>query len=91
VSNRAYDRILELENEREEYACCECGYMRRHEGERIVGHPGVRCPSSGRCGHCGNDWPCAEHRGQAVGRSRGPRRTKSPETTSKEMSDANGR
>jgi hypothetical protein len=37
-------------------ACCECGYLRMG-----AHHPGIRCPKSGRCGECGNDWPCSDH------------------------------
>lgn len=56
MSNRTFDAYLEREHVRDEFACCECGYLRmfRH-------HPKVRCPKTGRCGSCGNDWPCPEH------------------------------
>ena len=40
---------------REEYGCCECGYYRN-----MAHHPGIRCPQTGRCGNCGNDWPCED-------------------------------
>jgi len=56
MSNRAYDRYLEREYIRGEYACCECGYLRN-----MAHHPKIRCPKTGRCGSCGNDWPCADH------------------------------
>jgi hypothetical protein len=50
-----------------EYGCCECGYInKRRDGH----HPGIKCPHTGRCGQCGNDWPCAEHEGQAALRAR---------------------
>jgi len=56
MSNRAYDRYLEREHTRDTCACCECGYLRMG-----AHHPGIRCPKSGRCGECGNDWPCSDH------------------------------
>jgi len=56
VSNRTLDRLLERENYRDTYACCECGYL-RNSGH----HPGIKCPKTGRCGECGNDWPCVDH------------------------------
>lgn len=56
MSNRTLDRYLERENYRNECACCECGYLRSG-----AHHPKIRCPKTGRCGSCGNDWPCAEH------------------------------
>ena len=56
MSNRAYDRYLEREHIRDTCACCECGYLRMG-----AHHPGIRCPKSGCCGECGNDWPCEDH------------------------------
>ena len=56
MSNRAVDAYLHAEFMREEFACCECGYRRGEDH-----HPGIRCPSTGRCGSCGCDWPCADH------------------------------
>lgn len=56
MSNRTYDNHMEREYLNGEYGCCDCGY-RRKEGN----HPGIRCPQTGRCGQCGNEWPCAEH------------------------------
>lgn len=56
MSNRTLDRLLERENYRDTYACCECGYL-RNSGH----HPGIKCPKTGRCGECGNDWPCVDH------------------------------
>lgn len=56
MSNRTLDRYLESENHRDECACAECGYL-RGAGH----HPGIRCPVTGRCGTCGNQWPCPDH------------------------------
>jgi hypothetical protein len=56
MSCRALDRYLEEEQHRDLCACCECGYM-RGSGH----HPRIRCPVTGRCGDCGNDWPCPDH------------------------------
>lgn len=56
MSNRTVDRYLESEQYRDQCACCECGYL-RNGGH----HPKIRCPRTGRCGSCGNDWPCKEH------------------------------
>jgi hypothetical protein len=39
-----------------EICCFECGY---HRGGSH--HPKIRCPATGRCGECGNEWPCEEH------------------------------
>jgi hypothetical protein len=58
MSNRTLDRHMERDYLREEYSCCECGYRRGCEH-----HPGIRCPRTGRCGTCGEDWPCEEHKG----------------------------
>lgn len=57
MSNRAYDKHLARENYVHEVACVECGFHRngRH-------HPKIKCPRTGRCGECGNDWPCEEHK-----------------------------
>jgi hypothetical protein len=56
VSNRALDKQLARENYVDEVSCCECGYHRngRH-------HPKIRCSKTGRCGECGNEWPCDDH------------------------------
>jgi hypothetical protein len=70
VSNRTLDRLLCEEHVRDESACCECGYHRLG-----AHHPKIRCPRTGRCGECGNDWPCREH---APPRSRGPGRSIDP-------------
>ena len=56
MSNRTLDRYLENEQYRDQCACVECGYLR--SGGH---HPKIKCPKTGRCGDCGNDWPCAEH------------------------------
>ena len=56
MSNRTYDNYLYKEYVRGEYSCCECGYLRNENH-----HPGIRCPKTGRCGSCGNDWPCEDH------------------------------
>jgi hypothetical protein len=58
--SRTYDKMMELEYLHDEYCCCECGYYRNGT---VGSHPGVRCPNTGRCGICGNDWPCEEHIG----------------------------
>jgi hypothetical protein len=60
MSNKGYDNYLYHEYIRGECACCECGYLRSG-----AHHPGIRCPSTGRCGSCGNDWPCADHAAMA--------------------------
>ena len=56
MSNRTVDRYLENEQYQDQCACCECGYL-RNGGH----HPKIRCPHTGQCGSCGNDWPCKEH------------------------------
>jgi len=56
MSNHTYDRLIEHENYVKETACCECGFHRNGQH-----HPKIRCPKSGRCGTCGNDWPCEDH------------------------------
>lgn len=56
MSNRTLDRYLEHENYVDEVACCDCGFHRNGQH-----HPKIRCPKSGRCGSCGNDWPCPDH------------------------------
>jgi len=56
VSNRAYDAALYHEYLMSEIACCECGYHRNG-----AHHPKVKCPKTGRCGDCGNNWPCPDH------------------------------
>ena len=58
MSNRGYDKYLYLEHLRNEYSCCECGYRKGMDH-----HPGIRCPTTGRCGSCGSDWPCEDHSG----------------------------
>ncbi len=55
MSTTAYDRQEEAKYLRKEFGCCECGYMRN-----LAHHPKIRCPKTGRCGNCGNDWPCEE-------------------------------
>ena len=54
--SRTYDLWMETDYLNKEFGCCDCGYRR---GE--AGHPGIRCPATGRCGECGNDWPCEDH------------------------------
>ena len=56
MSNRALDNYLAHENYVGDVACCECGFHRNG-----AQHPKIRCPQTGRCGDCGNDWPCADH------------------------------
>lgn len=56
MSNRTLDRMLAAQHAREEACCADCGYYRRG-----AHHPNIRCPKTGRCGDCGNDWPCADH------------------------------
>ena len=56
MSNRALDRYLSHENYVGEIACCECGFHRNGKA-----HPGIVCPRTGRCGECGNAWPCSDH------------------------------
>lgn len=56
MSSRAYDRELAREFARDQACCCECGYHRMG-----AHHPKIKCPQTGRCGDCGNDWPCADH------------------------------
>ena len=58
MSNRAYDAYMEKEHLRDEYCCCDCGYV---NFKKMAHHPGIRCPQTGSCGECGNDWPCEEH------------------------------
>ena len=41
-----------------EFGCCDCGFVNEEQNGH---HPGIRCPESGRCGQCGNKWPCSEH------------------------------
>lgn len=57
MSNHAYDRYLAEEKYRHEVACVECGYHRNG-----AHHPKIKCPQSGRCGSCGNPWPCEDHK-----------------------------
>jgi hypothetical protein len=56
MSNRQLDAALHKEFVDGEIACCECGFHRNGKH-----HPKIQCPRSGRCGECGNEWPCAEH------------------------------
>lgn len=56
MSNHAYDRAMAHEHYVGEVACVECGYHRNG-----AAHPKVKCPRTGRCGECGNEWPCQEH------------------------------
>ncbi len=56
MSNKTYDRLLERQYYHEEYCCCDCGFVRG-----CGHHPLIRCPITGRCGECGNDWPCEDH------------------------------
>lgn len=63
MSNRQVDAYLAHEHYVGEVACCECGF---HRGGQH--HPKIRCPKSGRCGDCGNDWPCAEHAPKRAGK-----------------------
>ena len=51
----SYDKEL-LKDYYKEFCCCDCGYRK---GEQA--HPLIRCPKTGRCGICGDDWPCSEH------------------------------
>jgi len=55
MGNKAYDKYLVQEWLDDSYSCTECGY-RRGMGH----HKGIRCPISGRCGNCGNVWPCED-------------------------------
>jgi hypothetical protein len=63
VSNRRLDNLLMQEAQRDMVACCECGYHRYG-----AAHPKVQCPATGRCGECGNDWPCDDHKLNHMGR-----------------------
>jgi len=56
MSNRQLDAYLEHEHRVGEIACCECGFHRNGQH-----HPKIKCQKTGRCGECGNDWPCADH------------------------------
>jgi len=56
MSNRQLDAALHKEFVDGEIACCECGFHRNGKH-----HPKIQCPKSGRCGECGNEWPCADH------------------------------
>lgn len=53
--SQEYNRYLAREQARD-LGCAECGYHRMG-----AHHPKIRCPRTGRCGDCGNDWPCPEH------------------------------
>lgn len=50
MSTTNYDRQMEMEYLENEYKCCDCGGY----------HVKIRCPKSGRCSICGNDWPCKD-------------------------------
>jgi len=56
MSNRTVDSAMERDYLRGEYGCAECGFYRSG-----AHHPKIKCPKTGRCGTCGNDWPCADH------------------------------
>jgi len=56
MSNRAHDKLMEQEYYHNEYSCCDCGYKRG-----CGHHPLIRCTLTGRCGECGNKWPCEDH------------------------------
>jgi hypothetical protein len=56
MGNRTYDKYEYDDWYRKEYCCCDCGYVRNS-----AHHIGIRCPHTGRCGECGNDWPCEDH------------------------------
>ena len=53
-----YEQEQAEESLEAEFACCDCGFI---NDARDGHHPEIRCPESGRCGQCGNAWPCAEH------------------------------
>ncbi len=57
MSNRAVDLDSYRDFIMGEIACCECGYHRNG-----AHHPKIQCPHTGRCGECGNDWPCDDHK-----------------------------
>lgn len=54
--SKTYDDSMQADYMNKEYGCCDCGYRKR-----AGHHPGIRCPSTGRCGTCGNNWPCKDH------------------------------
>lgn len=67
MEQQIYEQEQADDAQNSEYACCECGYInKRKDGH----HPGIKCPHTGRCGQCGNDWPCEEHKDQARGQRR---------------------
>lgn len=53
-----YEQTQAEESLVSEFGCCDCGFINDAKDGH---HPGIRCPESGRCGQCGNSWPCAEH------------------------------
>ena len=53
-----YERTQAEENLVSEFGCCDCGFINAAQNGH---HPEIRCPETGRCGQCGNSWPCAEH------------------------------
>ena len=55
MTTTTYDRQMERDSLNQEFGCCECGYRKG-----IWHHLKIRCPKSGRCGNCGNDWPCED-------------------------------
>lgn len=61
MEQQIYEQEQADEAQNSEYACCECGFINKAKDGH---HPGIRCPHSGRCGQCGNNWPCEEHKGQ---------------------------
>lgn len=66
VEQEIYEAEQAEEAEVAEWGCCECGFINRcRDGH----HAGIRCPHTGRCGQCGNDWPCKEHEHLAPKRS----------------------
>jgi hypothetical protein len=58
VEAEIYEQTQAEESLAAEFACCECGFINDAQDGH---HPEIRCPESGRCGQCGNAWPCAEH------------------------------
>lgn len=56
MSNRTLDAALSHQQYVEQTACCECGFHRNG-----THHANIRCSKTGRCGDCGNDWPCPDH------------------------------
>ena len=67
-----YEQTQAEESLAAEFACCDCGFINEAEDAH---HPGIRCPESGRCGQCGNVWPCAEHLSLVPKPARKPRKS----------------